>query len=231
MAAWRFGKKWTQGELNASLDSYAKAPFNYELFREGSELIAGWLHLCTESMVAKEKPGAPGAAFEAAWEAIASYRFSDPRIVEGHFRAGPLENRTICQELKVGSFSFLCGVRVTAVREIALSCQFQRGFRYDTLEGHLERGAEWFLLNKDLSSGNIFFRIATVNGPGSFPNWWTRLGFFLFAKWYRRLWHRQAFRRIRSAVSQIGANAQVLTPADRAILARGSDCQVGFLRE
>jgi hypothetical protein len=43
------------------------------------------------------------------------------------------------------------------------------GFRYDTLEGHIERGSEWFLLNKDHASGEIAFRIEAAWQPATSP--------------------------------------------------------------
>ena len=66
------------------------------------------------------------------------------------------------------------------------------GFRYDTLEGHIEQGFEWFLLTKDHATGGIHFRIEAHWRLGDFPNWWSRLGFLLIGEHYRRLWRHRA---------------------------------------
>jgi len=69
------------------------------------------------------------------------------------------------------------------------------GFRYDTLEGHIEKGVEWFLLTKN-ERGEIRFRIEARWKRGDFPNWWSRIGFIVVSGYYQRRWHREAHRRM-----------------------------------
>jgi len=65
------------------------------------------------------------------------------------------------------------------------------GFRYDTLDWHIERGLEWFLLTRD-EHGDIRFRIEARWQRGVLPNWWMRAGFAVLAGYYQRKWHRRA---------------------------------------
>jgi len=69
------------------------------------------------------------------------------------------------------------------------------GFRYDTLQGHLERGVEWFLLTRN-DRGEIRFRIEARWQTGQFPNWWSRIGFGVLSGYYQRKWHRRAHHRL-----------------------------------
>ena len=64
----------------------------------------------------------------------------------------------------------LFGTAVTLGVSLCLFIQF----RYDTLEGHIERGYEWFLLTKDHATGGIHCsetppEIATVRTRQSNP--------------------------------------------------------------
>ena len=70
------------------------------------------------------------------------------------------------------------------------------GYRYDTLEGHIEMGSEWFLLTKNTESGEIGFRIEAAWLPGQFPNWWSRVGFRFLGPRYQRRWHHAAHWRL-----------------------------------
>jgi hypothetical protein len=86
---------------------------------------------------------------------------------------------------------YLCPAVVNKVRDE----RGVYGFRYDTLEGHIERGVEWFLLTKN-EQGDIRFRIEARWQLGPMPNWWTALGAVVLAGYYQRRWHRQAHRRM-----------------------------------
>ena len=110
----------------------------------------------------------PGGAFERAWEAVTRYEFSDPAIVTGHFDpSDDLEGRTMLLELKSMGFRFLAGTRVGATRSETREHETVLGYRYDTLEGHIERGAEWFLLSKAHATGEIRYEISARWRPGT----------------------------------------------------------------
>ena len=177
-----------------------------------------WHRYYSEAVIAQEAPGSPvpGGAFEHARRAIAEFAFSDPDIVQGHFDATrELPGRPMVLELKVLGLHILCGTIVRAVRDEQTAETSVWGYRYDTLEGHVEAGAEWFLLSKEHATGAVRFRIEATWHEGTLPNWWTRIGFSVLARRYQRTWHRQAHARLRALV---GARDLPPLPHRRAIL-------------
>jgi uncharacterized protein (UPF0548 family) len=163
---------------------------NFVGVEEEMTAARGWNHYHSEAVVAREPEG--DERFARARTAVANYQFSNPRIVTAHFDpAGPLLQRRILLEIQVLGLHYLCPALVNRVRDEAGVF----GFRYDTLDGHIERGVEWFLLTKD-AKGDIRFRIEARWQRGELPNWWSRLGFILLARRYQRRWHRQAHQRV-----------------------------------
>lgn len=200
MAEWRFGYGWNTKELEARLAKARGYTYNFPL--EGPESQAGpnWERYYSESVIATERPGPPvkGGAFEVARHAISEYQFSDPDIVAGHMDPrDALKGRTMLLEVKVLGLRYLCAVRVSDVREEKSAGETRFGFRYDTLEGHLEVGSEWFFLTKKHDTGEVLFRISASWRQGNFPNWWSRVGFNLLGHRYQLAWHRLAYLRLR----------------------------------
>jgi len=188
--------------------------------RSDAETIAdpSWHHYYSEAVIAQEVPGPPhpGGAFEHARRAVTEYAFSAPDIVQGHFDPTQgLMGRPMLLELKVLGLHLLCGVAVRAVRDDRTPDATIWGYRYDTLQGHVESGAEWFLLKKEHATGTVRFRIQAAWHEGTLPNWWTRIGFAVLAQRYQRAWHRQAYVRLRAIV---GARDLPPLPDRRAIL-------------
>jgi uncharacterized protein (UPF0548 family) len=169
-----------------------------------AELVAqGYRRHASQATIGREAPGCPVAdgAFERAREAVADYRFSDPRIVAGHFdRHVPLLGRRMLLEIQVLGLRFLCGVIVGRVVMRTEPDHTTFAFRYDTLAGHIERGREWFVLRKDHASGDVSFRIDALWRAGELPAWWIRLGFALLSGYYRAEWSRRAHLRLREIV-------------------------------
>jgi uncharacterized protein (UPF0548 family) len=199
MEAWRFGRGWSKEALEWELEARRGLALNFDADAPRS-MEEGWRRFASEAPVARERPGPPEprGAFERAWEAVVGYEFSDPRIVVGHFDpSSPLQGRTMLLELKALGFRFLAGTRVTATRHETTDLRSVRGFRYDTLRGHVEAGWEWFLLTKSHATGEVRFGIESVWRPGDFPNAWTRLGFRVLSRHYQRRWTRRAPQRLR----------------------------------
>lgn len=199
MAEWRLLKGWSPAELRDRIAALEGLERNFPEPVDELPDEPGWRLLDSEAIVATEPPGPPLPAgpFVRARAGVEGYRFSDPRIVVGHFDpAVPLERRRMLLELKAVGLHYLCGVAVGAVRSERDDSRTVFGFRYETLEGHIERGAEWFLLTKEHDSGAIWFRIATAWKPGEFPNWWSRVGFAFVARHYQRDWLRLAHERL-----------------------------------
>jgi uncharacterized protein (UPF0548 family) len=190
MAEWRVLRGWSSRALKARLDRLASARRNFDAADNEMTADRGWHHYHSEAVIAHEPEG--DACFERARVALADYQFSDPGIVVAHFEPDtPLLGRRILLEIKVVGLRYLCPALVSQVRREPGAY----GFRYDTLEGHIERGVEWFLLTKN-ERGEIRFRVEARWKEGQLPNWWSRLGFLLLARRYQRSWHVRAHRRM-----------------------------------
>lgn len=199
MAEWRFGRGWDHEELAARLLALEGLERNFEP-SEPRTPGRGWRSHASETTVARERPGPPepSGPFDRARSAVAEYAFSDPAIVSACFDpTAALEGRRMLLELKALGLRFLAGTVVSAVRQEATSTETVFGYRYDTLEGHIERGWEWFVLSKLHATGEVRFRINAHWQPGEFPNQWSRIGFRLVGLRYQRRWVRQAHARLR----------------------------------
>lgn len=194
MAEWRFLRGWSDAELLARLDHMRTLDRNFD-----PAVTDGWSAHRSAAIVAHEMPGPPteGGAFQRLCDAVASYEFSDPDIVTAHFdRETPLETRRLLLELKVLGLRYLCAAGIMKVRKESDEKSSWFGFRYDTLQGHIERGEEWFLLTKTHATGEIRFEISARWRAGDFPNWWSRVGFAGLGQHYQKQWHMRAHRRL-----------------------------------
>ncbi len=198
---WRFLRGWSDAELTARLTAAAARPRNFADADREMTAERGWGRHFSEAVIARETPGPPerGGAFDRAWTLVEDYFFSDPRIVTAHFdRSAPLMGRRMLLEARVWGLRYLGPVVVAAVRDDRDASRSARGFRYDTVDGHFERGSEWFVVAKDYASGDVTFRIHAAWKRGELPNWWSRIGFNLLARRYQRAWHRLAHLRLRA---------------------------------
>ena len=202
MALLRFGRGWSASRLRSHLEQLRQTPKNFQV--DGFESLRedeGWASERATWHIGWEQPGRPEPAgiFERLEAAVADFAFSDPRIVQAYFDPDePLLGRTMVLELKALGLHFLCGARVSEVvntHQGGTSCW---GYRYDTLQGHIERGMEWFRVTKDHASGEVGFGIESRWKPGDFPNWWTRRGFDWVGGHYRIRWMERAPIRLQS---------------------------------
>jgi uncharacterized protein (UPF0548 family) len=185
MSEWRLFKGWTPEELRERLERLTPVPVNFKGSEEQLTGAEGWNHYHSEAVIVTH---GDDTSFQRARVALANYQFSDPSIVVAHFDPkAALLGRRILLEIKVFGLRYLCPALVTNVRDEATAY----GFRYDTLEGHIERGMEWFLLTRD-ADGAIRFRIEARWRPGDMPNWWSRAGFSVLSGFFQRRWHRRA---------------------------------------
>lgn len=197
MAEMRFFRGWSEAELEERLERAKTLPYNFSDPFERMTVDHGWNQYYSDSIIARERPGPPpeNGYFNYAKVSVANYEYSDPRIVVGHFDpTAPLLGRPMLLEIRAfgGLLRYLGSVIVGAVREEEVDGKTVFGFRYDTLEGHIERGTEWFLLTKDHKTGEIRFRVEAAWLPGQFPNWWSRLGFDLIGPRNQKIWHHRA---------------------------------------
>jgi uncharacterized protein (UPF0548 family) len=194
MADWRFLHGWSERELARRMAALPELDRNFD-----PDVRGGWSAHRSSAVVARERPGppVPHGAFERLCTAVANYEFSDPAIVTAHFDPSvPLAERRFLLELKVLGLRYLCAAVVMKTREEADNAASFFGFRYDTLQGHIERGEEWFLLTKDHATGDIRFEISARWRAGDFPNWWSRAGFAALGQHYQKEWHTHAHQRL-----------------------------------
>jgi uncharacterized protein (UPF0548 family) len=200
MAELRIIRRWSEVELVERLAAIEGLPVNFRAAPVEMTPENGWNTYFSEAVIAREPPGppVPGGPFRRAETAVANYQFSDPDVVIAHFEADSrLLGRRMLLEMKaLRVFRYLAGVVVGAVRSEEQGGIHTFGYRYDTLHGHIERGAEWFLLTKRGETGEIVFRIEAGWLPGQFPNWWSRLGFRWLGPYYQRRWHQEAHMRL-----------------------------------
>lgn len=207
MAEWRFARGWTEAELADRLAAARRSGRNFEETEAGMTPERGWSRHSSRAIVAREGPGPPGpdGPFVRAWALVARYAFSDPRIARSHFDAGtPLRDRVMLIEIRVLGLRYLGPVIVSMVRDERNAHQSVKGFRYDTLDGHFERGVEWFVVTKDHASGEVTFTVHAGWRRGDLPNLWSRIGFHLLARRYQRAWHRLAHMRLRTMLGSRG---------------------------
>lgn len=226
MAEWRLARGWTEAELATRLDQARRRPRNFDIDAPMTP-ERGWNSHYSSAIIAREPSGSPqpGGPFERAWPFLAAYQFSDPRIVRGHFDSrAELLGRVMVLEAKVLGLRYLGSVIVGALRDDHDAERSHRGFRYDTLEGHFERGSEWFVLSKDHRSGDVTLTIHARWQPGDLPNVWSRIGFHLVAGHYQRAWHRLAHLRMRAL---IGSSGLPRVPRGHRLVHTGPDLPVG----
>lgn len=207
MSEWRFGRGWSEQELEARVDALAALPLNFTDVEPQMTPERGWSLHYSSALIAHEPPGGPetGGAFDQARALVAEYGFSDPRIVTSHFDpTTPLHGRRMLLELAVLGLRYLSGTVVDAVRDETQAERTVFGYRYATLEGHIESGAEWFLLDKTHETGAVRFSIHAMWRKGDLPNWWSAAGFRLLARHYQRAWHRLAYLRLRQMLGSTG---------------------------
>ena len=205
MALWRFGRGWSEATMCAYLAELQGRRVSFDVPLEAMTRENGWFVEAFANRVGVEAPGppVPHGLYTRARQSLINYDFSDPRIAVGHFDPrAPFVGRDILLEIKVLGVRFLSGCRVHSVRDESDGRRSIFGFRYDTLEGHIERGCEWFLLVKDHASGVVTFRIEARWQLGDFPNWWSRLGFRLIGERYRHIWRLHALERLRRLAYQ-----------------------------
>src|SRR5687767_1607756 len=151
MALWRFGRGWSEETMKRYLAELRDRKVNFDVPLEEMTPAHGWKIDGSDTCIGYEPPGLPlpDGIFARARQGVTNYDFSDPRIVEGHFDPDDaIVGRNMLLEIKCMGLRFLNGVRVHSVRDEPGSEGTLFGFRYDTLEGHIERGYEWFLLTK-----------------------------------------------------------------------------------
>jgi uncharacterized membrane protein/uncharacterized protein (UPF0548 family) len=205
MQTFTVGEPFTRDRLEEALVETSLLPPSVTVPPRELTLEKGYSQVRSQSVIACEEPGPPqrDGAFTRACAFIAAFEHSDPRIVLAHFDArAPLLHRPVLLELQSLGMHFLAPVRVAELRRQQDSTHTTFGFQLQTLRGHIERGREWFLVEKQHATGEVRFRIEAAWQPGQFPTWWAHLGFHVLGRRYQRAWHRLAHQRLRRLLSR-----------------------------
>jgi uncharacterized protein (UPF0548 family) len=195
---------------SAALDGLPGLRVNYDPAgapEQGAEAVKGYWHVDSRDMViGREEPGAPvpGGPWSTACDLVSEYEFADARIVRGVYRrGGDLLGRNMLLEARFFGLRFYVGVRVTAVIDEergsdGAGAERVWGWCYQTLEGHLEQGRLSYEVIKNLSTGQVTFRVAGYSRAAPVDNPVIRWGFRVFGRWtqerfYRNIQSRMAY--------------------------------------
>jgi uncharacterized protein (UPF0548 family) len=149
------------------------------------------------AVIGQEAPGEPdpGGPWAAACRLVGQYEFADARILRGVYREGSeLLGRNMLLEARFFGLRFYLGVRVTGVldeeRDAGDGPERVWGWSYQTLQGHLEQGRLSYEVIKNLTTGQVTFRVAGYSRPAPIQNPVIRLGFLLFGRWTQQRFYR-----------------------------------------
>lgn len=216
---------------SAALDSLRRRPVNYDpaTAPHGPEPDGHWHVDAATTVIGHEPPGPPvaGGAWEVACTLVRQYEFSEPRILRAVYRNHEdLLGRDMLLEGRFLWLRFYVGVRVTSVvdetRDSGGAAQRIWGWSYQTLAGHLEQGLLTYEVIKDLSTGQVTFRVSGYSRAARISSPVIRWGFALFGRRTQLRFYQAVQRRLRELVraAQHGAPLPVrAVRADGLILA------------
>lgn len=185
----------------AALDEVASLPINYDPARapeHGTGSVEGHWHVDSgATVIGREGPGAPehGGAWETARRLVSEYEFADARILRGIYRRdAELLGRNMMLEARFFGLRFYLGVRVTGIideqRDTGGGPERVWGWCYQTLDGHLEQGRLSYEVIKNLTTGQVSFRVAGYSRRAPIRNPVIRWGFSLFGRWTQQRFYR-----------------------------------------
>lgn len=210
----------------AALDELAGLRINYDPARSpehGAEAVEGHWHVDSGStVIGREGPGAPerGGAWETACRLVSEYEFADARILRGVYRRdSELRGRNMLLEARFFGLRFYLGVRVTEVideeRDGGEGPERVWGWRYQTLNGHLEQGELSYEVIKNLTTGLVTFRVGGYSRPAPIRNPVIRWGFLLFGRWTQQRFYRNVQARMADLVRAARRGSPLPAPEAR----------------
>jgi hypothetical protein len=198
---------------SAALDGLARLAVNYDPAHapdDDAEAVEGSWHVDSRATkIGREGPGPPepGGAWDTACRLISEYEFADARIVRGIYRrGGELLGRNMLLEARFFGLRFYVGVRVTGVIDEERdgdggAPQRVWGWCYQTLQGHLEQGRLSYEVIKDLSTGQVAFRVTGYSRGAPVENPLIRWGFRLFGRWTQERFYQNIQSRMADLVA------------------------------
>ncbi|MGH3912723.1 MAG: DUF1990 family protein [Pseudonocardiaceae bacterium] len=170
-------------DYTAALAGLRNRKINYD---PGEVRPPAWNFDVHRSLVGCEQPGPPepGGLWETARDLVRDYEFTPPELIRAVYsRRDPLLGRNLLLEGRFFVLRFYMGVRITAL--IDETCRHQErvwGWKYQTLEHHLERGEVAYEVVKHLDSGQVEFVASchSQRSPALGPI--LRLGWLVFGR-------------------------------------------------
>jgi uncharacterized protein (UPF0548 family) len=210
----------------ASLDDLSRLRINYDQAQapeNGFGAAEGHWHVDSGiAQLGREAPGPPehGGLWETACRLVGQYEFADARILRGAYRGdSALLGRNMLLEGRFFGLRFYVGVRVTGVideeRDAGDGPERMWGWCYQTLEGHLEQGRLCYEVIKNLTTGQVAFRVAGYSRPAPIENPVIRLGFLLFGRWVQQRFYRNIQARMTDLVGGAQRGRPLPSPAVR----------------
>ena len=210
----------------AALDELAGRRINYNPARapeHGAEAVEGHWHVDSgATIIGREEPGPPehGGAWETACRLVSEYEFADARILRGVYRRdSELRGRNMLLEARFFGLRFYLGVRVTGIldeeRDTGDGPERVWGWRYQTLDGHLEQGQLSYEVIKNLGTGMVTFRVAGYSRRAPIRNPVIRWGFLLFGHWTQQRFYRNIQARMADLVREAQRGRPLPAPGER----------------
>jgi hypothetical protein len=173
-----------------ALEALAGRGLNFDPSRrEELDERHGWHVDHERRALPSEPPGdpVPGGSWELACSILRDYEFADPALVRATYRPdAPLMGRDMLLELRFWGLRFHVGVRVDAVydetREAGGRTGRVFGWRYRTLEDHLEMGEMESEAWKWLETGEVEFQLHALSRRAPISNPVVRGGLRLFGR-------------------------------------------------
>lgn len=195
----------THRDVAAVVDELRSRGINYDESQAPPHVTDGWHQDRLVVRLGREAPGEPepDGIVSRADDLVHDYEFTDPSILRAVYRApGDLVGRDILLEGRFLVLRFLLGVRITAeldeVRPGPDGDERVVGWSYQTLDGHLEQGRLTYEIAKNLTTGEVEFRIDAHSRRGPIRNPLYRLGFRVFGRWTQERFYRAALTRLSS---------------------------------
>jgi uncharacterized protein (UPF0548 family) len=146
-----------------------------------------------------ERPGPPqpDGLWETAGRLVDAYEMADPAVIRAVYDAtGPLHGRDMVLEGRFWVLRFYMGVRVTEVIDERRGGARVRGWAYETLQGHLERGRMSYEVVKHEDTGAVELVILARSEGAPTLGPVVALGWRLFGRRQQLRFYRACGRRL-----------------------------------
>lgn len=205
----------------AALDDLRRRQINYDPQRAPLDgRPDGHWHVDSSDIVVGHEPSGPptpGGAWEAACQLVRLYEFTDPRVLRAAYRRDDdLLGRDMLLEGRFFGLRFYFGVRVTAVidetREASAGEERVWGWSYQTLDGHLEQGRLSYEVIKEMTTGDVVFRVSGYSRRAPIADPVVRWGFRIFGRWTQARFYRSIQQRLHALVQSTQRGQSSPTP-------------------